>query len=504
MGGTYYEKFDARVGIVSDSILFDSLKSAATFIYIPPTGDWHDLLTGLDLLLIVSTWRGLGENDWLGVGRVGHDRRKTLMALIDEARTMRIPTVFYSKEDPPNYEVFLDFAKRCDSVFTSAEEKVEAYRSACGHERVYVLPFCVDPELQNPVGCRPFQENGGAIFSGSWMQKYPFRCRDLAALLDGVLKTRIPLTIVDRNSFRATNPGYRFPRRFTEFLWPALQHDQLQALHRSNSWSLNVNSVTTSASMFAGRCYELLACGCPIISNFSVGMLNLLPEIAIADTPAYVKKLISGTTLRQMQLRRAAGIRRVMTGETCYDRVGAILKAVGIKAEQPKRSVLVVVPEKTPDVLAAFASQTYADRELCLAADCDEAQKRRFAYVAEWLTGETYGPFYLQDLVDAFKYTDADFVTDCGGYYESVDEPKRGHTVFRTACSSSTKGFAVPVLNETKEEVDKELARAHEIVRPVVRSLASVRPPLWIRAYACYCDNGLMYTIRRILFGRQY
>lgn len=504
MGGTYYKKFNVRIGIVCDQVLYDSLKTAAEFIYIAPTDGWRETIKHIDLMLVVSTWSGLHGDEWHGLGIVGNSKRKLLLEIIRSCRDMRVPTVFYSKEDPPNYKVFLDFAKQCDVVFTSAEEMCDRYQEDCGHNRVYVLPFCVNPELQNPVGCQPFKAGGGVAFSGSWIMKYPGRCRDLCVLLDGVIQAKVPLKIVNRNSFRGIHPNYRFPRRFRRFLHSAIPHNKLQAFHRQHAWSINVNSVTTSATMFAGRCYELLACGCPVLSNFSVGMLERLPEVAIADTSAYVAKLILNTTPQQLQLRRAAGIRRVMTGETCYDRIGTILQAVGIRAEQPSRSVLVVIPERTETLLTAFGSQTFSNRELCLESEFSEEKSLRYDYIIRWKAGEIYGPYYLQDLIDAFKYTDADFVTAGGGFYESISKSREGHTMFRVGVRP-VRGFAVPVLNETEKEIAEELDRAHEITRPVIHTLdAFSRQPFWSRALACYMDNGLAYTIRRIFWGRQY
>lgn len=503
MVGTYYRPCSKRIGIICDAVLMDSLASAADFVYLSPDS-WPAQIAGIDLLLAVSTWRGIKDGEWLGVGKMGDPKREKFAAVIEACRAHGIPAVFYSKEDPPNYGVFLDFAKKCDVIFTSAEEMIRRYRADCGHDRVYALPFCIDPALQNPVGCRPFGQTHGVAFSGSWIIKYPFRCRDLGVLLDGVRKSRHELVIVDRNSYRPGLASYRFPRRFRKYLRPRMAHDELQAFHRQYQWSINVNSVTTSETMFAGRCYELLACGCPVISNFSIGMLHRLPEVAIADSAAYVTKIISESTLRQMQSRRAAGIRRVMTGETCYDRVAAILRTVGFDAEVQVRSVAVVVPNRTPSLQAAFDSQTYANRHLFEASEFTPDVRSRHDYVISWLPGEDYGPFHLQDLIDVFKYTDAEFAAEGDVCYAVIDSPIPGHTVYRTDVAVPQKGFGIPRSDDTPESVKAVLDSTHEISTPIERSLVSVRPPLLVRALACFEDNGFFYTLRRIFLGRQY
>lgn len=503
VGGTYYRRHQKRIGIICDAVLLDSFASAAEFVYLSPDS-WKGQVKTIDLLLAVSTWRGIADNEWLGVGKVGDPKREKFAAVIEGCRARGIPTVFYSKEDPPNYGVFIDFAKKCDVVFTSAEEMIPRYRTDCGHNRVYTLPFCIDPALQNPVGCRPFEQVRGVVFSGSWIIKYPFRCRDLGVLLDGARRSRSELVVVDRNSFRLGMASYCFPRRFRKYLRPCMAHDELQAFHRQYAWSINVNSVTTSETMFAGRCYELLACGCPTISNFSLGMLHRLPEVAIADTAAYVTRVICGSTPRQMQTRRAAGIRRVMTGETCYDRIAVILRAVGFDAEVRMRSVAVVVSKRTPSLQAAFDAQTYVNRHLYEESEFTADVRTRHDYVISWLTDESYGPYHLQDLVDVFKYTDADYAAEGDVCYAAIGSPIPGHTVYRTDVTAPRKGFCIPRSDDTPESVGAVVNSSHEISTPIERSLASVRPSVWVRALACFEDNGFLYTLRRIFFGRQY
>ena len=105
--GRYYKKFNARIGVVCDAILFDSLAPAADFVYLPPTDEWRERISSIDLLLVASTWRGLENDGWDGLGRVGEPIRDRLLEIIDACNGRGIPTVFYSKEDPPNYNVFL-------------------------------------------------------------------------------------------------------------------------------------------------------------------------------------------------------------------------------------------------------------------------------------------------------------------------------------------------------------------------------------------------------------
>lgn len=501
--GCYYKRFAARIGIVCDAILYESLSSAADFVYMPPADDFQERIAAIDVLLVVSTWSGLHDGEWDGLGRIGEPIRRRLLEMIDACNRKGIPTVFYSKEDPPNYTVFLDFAKACRHVFTSAAEMVPRYKEDCGHERVGVLKFCINPTHDNPIGCSEKEQILGAIFSGSWMVMFPLRCRDLAALLDGVLESGQRLCIVNRNSRYGCHPGYRFPRRFRKSVIPAMPHAQLSALHRKYRWSINVNSVTDSSTMFAGRCYELLANGCLVLSNFSPGMLNELPEIAIADSAGFAAGLMKGITDCEIDILRSSGIRRVMSGNTCYDRVAEILKAVGFPVEIEHPTVAVVIPEDDAGLAEMFKAQSYAKKKLYVADAFDDQAKSDCRYVTYWEVGQTYGPYYIQDLLDAFKYADVDFAVDEGSPYSYVDRPVPGRTLFEVG-SESRKGFCIKRSDATAEDVRGVCDRIHEIVVSPGRRAEDYKPPLLVRALACLYDNGFLYTLKRIFWGRQY
>ena len=501
--GRYYKRFTARIGIVCDAILYESLSSAAEFAYVPSTDEWRDRIAAIDLLLVASTWFGMHEGDWEGLGRIGEPIRKRLLEIIDACNRKGIPTVFYSKEDPPNYTVFLEFAKACRHVFTSAVEMVPRYKEDCGHERVGVLKFCANPNHDNPVGCLEKAKVPGAIFSGSWMIRYPLRCRDLAAILDGVAESRQDLCIVDRNSHFGYHPGYRFPRRFKKSVVPEVPHAQLAVLHKKYLWSINVNSVTDSLTMFAGRCYELLANGCLVVSNFSPGMLKELPEIAIADSAGFTAGLMSGIKDREADILRSSGIRRVMSGNTCYDRVAEILKAAGVPAEIEHPTVAVVVPGDDDGLVEMFKAQSFSKKRLFVSDSFDDKARSECRYVTYWEVGQNYGPYFIQDLLDVFKYADVDFAVDEGCPYSYVESPVPGRTLFEVG-SENRRGFCIKRSDATREGVRMVCDGIHEITSHPGRRAEDHKPPLLVRALACLYDNGFLYTVKRIFLGRQY
>ena len=46
--GCYYKRFAARIGIVCDAILYESLSPAADFVYVPSTDEWRERTDTID------------------------------------------------------------------------------------------------------------------------------------------------------------------------------------------------------------------------------------------------------------------------------------------------------------------------------------------------------------------------------------------------------------------------------------------------------------------------
>ena len=410
-GCRYYERLKKRIAIICDQFYWDSVKAAADFVYIDPA-KWQDCIKDIDCLLVVSAWHGLGDGtDWRGLPYKGSARRGLACEIIDTCKGRGIPTIFYSKEDPPSYEDFLELAQRCDYVFTSDAGCVPRYKEDCGHDRVFPMCFCINPTYHNPVGSRHCAKERNVLFAGSWMKKFPVRCQDMERMLDGVLDAGRGLNIVDRCYALRGDERYSYPEKYLKFQAPAVDHDSLQKIHKLYDWCININTVKGSSTMFANRVYELQANGNLLISNYSMGVSNTFPNVFMIHDKKEVGQILNGFTEDEVYERQTAGVRRVMTGETCFDRVAEMLRAVGLAEPPPVRKVLVIATKATDRVKEMFELQTYGEKTL---TDLDHVTPEMYAdadIVAFFDADADYGAYYLEDMVNGFKYTDCDYVT---------------------------------------------------------------------------------------------
>lgn len=406
--GRYYERFDVSIGIISDEFLYDSWKDAANFVYLTPE-NWTDSIEKTEFLIVASTWKGLNDV-WKGAAYEGKPQREILLSVIEAYKKANKTVVFYSKEDPPNYDSFIAIAQKSDYIFTTCKEIVQRYKNDCNNSNVDVLCFSINPLFHNPVGIHTKYRKNEVIFSGSWMNKYPSRQTDIQILLDGVISAGKKLHIIDRN-YEIESENYLFPEKYWKSISPSIAHDQLQNVHKLYDWSIDINSINESETMFANRGYELLASGNILISNYSVGVNNKLPWIFTAASEKEIKEVMNSLGDEERYKWQIDGVRSVMTGETCFDRLQQVLNRIEIDAHATTRTVLVVADVIDDIVKRQFEYQSYPYKTLIAEAELTEEIYSKYDIIACWESGHEYAPFYLEDMINAFKYTSGEYIT---------------------------------------------------------------------------------------------
>ena len=409
-GSSYYRRSDCRLAIITDDLSFQTYRDAVNLIYIHPENYREVLDGGVDALLFVTCWQGLG-GEWTGVRKPG-EKQSRLFEIFDYAKARGIRVLFQSKEDPPYYDSYLEIAKRADVIFTSAAECVDDYMRDTGNPQVYALDYGVNPRIHNPLGCggQKGYENT-VLFAGSWYQRFAERCADAQMIFDGVLEAGKKLVIADRNY---ANPlkECNFPERYADYVVPAIPYEKLQQAHKLCGWAINLNSVKRSATMCAARTYELQALGCLLLSNDARAVRTLFPGVFIAENKEQVAQILD-TVPEEKSKRRAEGIRAVMSGHTVYDKLNFMFEKAYLLYRFAQHGVIVACDEITDGIREDFDKQTYPKKLLLTAEECrgmNVQQRAAYPFLANFGGGCRYGQHYLTDLANGFKYTEAAFV----------------------------------------------------------------------------------------------
>lgn len=407
-GSRFFEKLDLNIGIICDEFLYNSFKDVANIEYISRN---NTEVKKYDFVIFASSWRGIDES-WEGVAHPSNEKRGELVNLINEFKRNNIPTIFYSKEDPVNFHLFKSIAAHCDYIFTTALESVKDYINFTDNSNVNVLQFGVNPSIHNPIGTRTTYSEKykkDILFAGSWLTKYPVRMSETKKLFDAIQNENAPFTIIDRN-YHLASPRYQFPSKYIQNLAKPIPHDELMKLHKVIRWSINMNSVKYSQTMFANRVYELQAFGNILLSNYNTGINNLFPNVRIINTGEDFS-VIYNTSEKDLLELQAKGIRTVFKEHTTFDRIHQIASTVGIDIVRPGDRVLVVLNNDSDINKSSFNQQLYPNKSMVLESELFNINLNEYDFITYFNDEHIYEEYHLDDLFHTFKYTDVDFVT---------------------------------------------------------------------------------------------
>ena len=415
-GSRIFKKLDLHIGIIADEFLYNSFKDVANIEFI--SRNERENYKDYDFVIFATTWRGIDQS-WVGASTANGPIRRQMIMLAEEYNNRGIPTVFYSKEDPVNYNLFKSLAKHCKYVYTTASEVVDLYKNYTENDNVDVLQFGVNPLIHNPVGTRTKyseQYKDEVLFAGSWLTKYPIRMTETSRLFNSIIAEEVPLTIIDRN-LELKDPRYQFPEEYIPFITPPVKHDFLMKLHKIFRWSINMNSVKYSDTMFANRVYELQAFGNILLSNYNTGINNIFPNVRLINAPDDFK-VIYNTQEEDLKELQAKGIRSVMKEHTTFHRILQIAEDVGLTVEEIKGNVLVVLEDDS--LLEMYNRQIYDRKGYVMSSELTVEKLKEYDFVTFFSNDYIYEEYYLEDFISAFKYTDVNFVTK--------DQNREAHT----------------------------------------------------------------------------
>ncbi len=276
---------DFKVAIICDQFTYDCFKYEFTPISIHPKTWKEEMKENPDIFFCESAWSGhnfkKGKGPWnkkIYRNNKKEENRKVLLEILDYCREKNIPTVFWNKEDPPNYNYekysFSKTAKEFDYIFTSAKECVKCYKKDFNHQNVHVLLFAGQPKLFNPLNLSG-KTIEPIIFAGRYTEKYPERARLLVEVLDKIDEQWGDLKIYDRYYYRK---GPHFPDKYKKYINPAIAYDETSTIYKQAKWGLNINSVTESETMFARRVFEYSLSNVNILTNYSKGVRKIFGD----------------------------------------------------------------------------------------------------------------------------------------------------------------------------------------------------------------------------------
>ncbi|MFM5063649.1 glycosyltransferase [Aeromonas caviae] len=455
-----------KIASIMDEFTYISYEPECNLLQLTPQ-NWLTELESFrpEMLMIESAWRG--KNDLWG-SKVGHMSQE-VVSIVEWCRSNNVPTVFWNKEDPVHFETFLNTAKLFDYVFTTDIDCISRYKTALGHDRIYFLPFAAQPKVNNPI--EKYQRRDAFCFAGAYYAKYPERTRDLGDFLLSLPDFK-PVEIYDRN-FGKNIPDYQFPEEYQPFIVGTLPYSEIDKAYKGYYYSINLNSIKQSQSMFARRVFELLASNTITVSNFSRGVRAMFGDLVFTGDSGseLVRRLksVAGNPLKVKQLRLMA-LRKIMLEHTYQDRLAYIYSKVSDTSLESMLPAIFVTGyarsiEECVALMQHFTRQEYENKRLVvvtsngldtsdlapednvtlLSASDAEQRRLREACGGAWLSAmvaeDYYGPHYLTDIIIATRYTEAQVIGK-GALYKVKDDAlqlNHGERIYQEVASLSAR-----------------------------------------------------------------
>lgn len=438
-------KTSFRVACILDDFTYNSYKYECDLQQL--TRDhWQADLERIQpqLLFVESAWRGKDEQ-WYNVINKNIDE---LQGIVKWCKERDIPTVFWNKEDPIHFQTFINTAQQFDHVFTTDLDCLSKYKETLGHENVGFLPFACQPVVNNPIEL--YKREDTFCFAGAYYAKYPERTEDLGNIVRALGDYK-GVDIYDRNFYK-TDPDYMFPAEYQPYIVGTLPFEEIDKAYKGYKYSINLNSIKQSQTMFARRVYELLASNTLTISNFSRGIRTLFGDLVfVSDSGKELVKRLENLLDDDLEYGkfRLLGLRKVMLEHTYERRFNYILNQAlpaGKESDYlPEIDVIAVVHNavEMKKIIEQFDGQEYSNKNLIIIdANTNLTKLAQFGvttyklsdirdkevlaitnsqYLSFFDTKDYYGPNYLLDLALATKYSQAEVVGK-SFYFEKKDD----------------------------------------------------------------------------------
>ncbi|WP_233238552.1 glycosyltransferase [Bordetella sp. LUAb4] len=289
-----------KVALVTDAFTADCLSIECRVRILTP-GNYREVIEEWkpDLVFVESAFHGADgswryrlarQPAWLRIGPP-----KVILRLVELARARGVPTVFWNKDDGAFFDDFIETAQVFDYVFTTDQDRVADYRRRVpAHVPVHTLSMPYQPAYHHFTGFH--FELREACFTGSYYRRIlSERRRFLDMIFGACAAATLPLNVYDRNHDRLSRSfEFEYPRHAQLRIHEMVPHRRTADIYKQHVISLNVNSVTASATMYSRRLLEILACGGIAVTNPSLAVARDFRDFChVVDSTEQARELFA-------------------------------------------------------------------------------------------------------------------------------------------------------------------------------------------------------------------
>lgn len=260
-----------KIALIVDDLTSTILESEATVRHLTPL-NYKFILKFFkpDFVFTESAWIGK-KNAWknriASYPDMPNRNNKKLIQVINYAKKLGIPTIFWDKEGIDHFDRFLDSANLFDRVYSVDNLWIEKFNLLNLNKKASLLPFFVSAKVHSPDNIKKIDK---FCFFGSHRRDIHKERKNIQQMM---FETALPfgLEIYDRNSNRKSKI-FRFPDEYTKYVKPSIKYSEIGKYFSQYIGCLNVNTNSKSPTMCSRRVIDALALQVPLISYHTPAM----------------------------------------------------------------------------------------------------------------------------------------------------------------------------------------------------------------------------------------
>ena len=396
--GRFYTAADSKIAIICDDNFWAAVKDTACFIRLSPQYNADDffLNNNPDVLFIALSGECLKEG-WQGAELIGGQIRNLIIDLILSFKRNKVATAFISSGISSEYGKFIDYASLCDYIFTADPRQIKGYTDVNPKAEVFgYLPF-INPELVNPVRNSEIDMQASGDSRAKKVLSIDAGSEYGTVIRRGGFISRVGKAITDAG-FDIVNHLATDEKRLNEFNW-CLTEPYIRMFDERTSVDYSVMADMARGSL--------------VITPYDYLVNSIFPSVFTISHEEEIPGILQSIDEEELYRRRAFNIRCIMSRHTSFYAVQQMLSLMGKdNSVSGKVSILVVYRGAlTKNIQESFERQSWPDKMLLSADKLTERIIENYDAVTWFSDNYIYEEFYLEDMVNAFKYTDASFIT---------------------------------------------------------------------------------------------
>lgn len=302
--------------------------------------------------------------------------KKETVNILNQCKKLNIPTIFYNKEDPVNFDSYIDTAKHFDIIITTDINCVNKYKELT-KSQIFVMPFTINPLDINNIGRK--NDINNSFFAGSLTYSLSeIRKKNTNILLDKLKKKKFVLfdrNLNEKQRVEFYNSMYNinmFHPKYNKYLHEAIPHEVLLKVHKTTNWCGNLNTVKTSDTMFARRVIEASIMKNSVVTDYSQGVYkNFGNSIYTLEDEL---KYNTNEDILLNQIKKQIGWRTVIEKYNSYSHFSDLFKKININGFKNifslNEKISVICSTNRIDnysiIIDNFNRQNYENKELII------------------------------------------------------------------------------------------------------------------------------------------